>query len=208
MPVDEAITQWIEQLREGDSDAAEKLSASGVDVMVFLPGDVPLVTVEELEIVRLENLVARVRCDFNGDTACDNADIDLLGKEIIAGTNNSDFDLTNDGVVNLADQDEWRAIAATKNGFAAPYLNGDADLDGSVLSSDLNAVALNWRGTPDPWSDGDFNADGIVDAGDLNLLALNWQESVPLAAAGEAVPEPSSLVLFMVAGFALMIRRR
>ena len=157
--------------------------------------------------MRLENLVDRIRCDFTGDSACNNADIDLLGKEIIAGTNNSDFDLTNDGLVNLADQDEWRAISATKNGFAAPYLNGDADLDGSVLVSDLNAVGRNWRGTPDPWSDGDFNADGIVDAGDLNLLALNWQQSVPAAAAREAVPEPASLALLMIAGIALMIRR-
>jgi 2-phospho-L-lactate guanylyltransferase len=31
--------------------ASERFAAEGVDVMVFLPGDVPLVTVEELEIV-------------------------------------------------------------------------------------------------------------------------------------------------------------
>ena len=168
-----------------------------------------VLTMEELEIVRLENLVTRIRCDFDGDSACDITDIDLLGKEIIAGTNNSDFDLTSDGLVNLADQDEWRSIAAEKNGYAAPYLNGDADLDGAVIVGDLNAVGRNWRAMPaeQPWSNGDFNADEIVDSGDLNLLALNWQQSIPAAATGAAVPEPSSLVLLMVAGFALIVRR-
>ncbi len=204
-----ASTTGIADFGIGFTDAAPGLdfAADGFQDDVRLYDRV--LTLAELEIVRLENLaIDGFTCDFNSDSLCNGEDIDLLGKEIIAGTNNSGFDLTGDGLVNLADQDEWRSIAAERNGFAAPYLNGDADLDGSVLASDLNAVGRNWRGTPDPWSDGDFNADGTVDAGDLNLLGLNWQQSILPAAAGEAVPEPSGLALLMIAVFALVIRRR
>ena len=144
-------------------------------------------------------------CDFDGDGICNVVDIDLLGKEIIAGTNNLDFDVNGDGSVNLADQDQWRSDAATANGFSEPYLPGDANLDGSVLVGDLNILGTNWQQSPDPWGSGDFNVDGIVDVADLNLLALNWQESIPAAAA--AVPEPASFVLALGALLLLMTRR-
>ncbi len=45
--------------------------------------------------------------DFNGDTVLDCDDLNLLSAEIVAGTNNTFFDLTNDGFVDLADRDEW-----------------------------------------------------------------------------------------------------
>jgi hypothetical protein len=159
-------------------------------------------------VTLVDAFVQPVTCDFDGDGNCDVIDIDLLGKEIIAGTNNTDFDLTGDGTVDLADQDRWRADAATDNGFAEPYLNGDANLDGSVLVGDLNAVGTNWQSSPDPWSSGDFNADGVVDVADLNLLALNWQESIPTAAAQAAVPEPTSMLMVIFAWIAIICLNR
>ena len=157
-------------------------SFSGIDVAVGLPIVTPGVT-----------------CDFDGDEVCNTVDIDMLTAEIIAGTNNADFDVNGDGNVNLEDQDQWRADAATENGFAAPYLNGDADLNGSVVAGDLNALGTNWQSSPNAWSRGDFNADGIVNSGDLNLLALNWQDSIPTAASAAAVPEPATTVMLLMA---------
>ena len=169
--------------------------AVDIDFISWAPGILePVVSMPELP------------CDFNADELCDVADIDLLGKEILAGTNDPAFDLTGDNVVDIADQDRWRADAATENGWAEPYLPGDADLDGSVLVSDLNIVGTNWQQSPDPWGSGDFNVDGVVDVMDLNALALNWQESIPTAAAA-AVPEPSTILL-LVFGLAGMLLRR
>jgi hypothetical protein len=143
--------------------------------------------------------------DFNGDGALDVNDVDALVGEIIAGTNNPDFDVTGDGNVNDSDLNGWLADAALANGFAEPYLLGDSDLDGSVNAADLNNVGLSWQQSPNTWSGADFTADGIVNAADLNVLGLNWQSTIALAAAS-AVPEPSSgsLIAFLLAAGGLL----
>lgn len=138
------------------------------------------------------------QCDFNNDSRCDLTDVDLLGAEIMAGTNNTDFDLTGDGNVDLLDQDQWRSDAAAENGFAAAYRIGDVNLNGTVDSVDLNVIGINWQQNVSPWSKGDFDLSGFVDAGDLNQLGINWQSSLPLAATANAVPEPSSPVLLFL----------
>ena len=59
---------------------------------------------------------AALACDFGGDGACDIADMDAaLVMAVVAGTNDLAFDLTGDNFVNLADVDEWRALAGTEN---------------------------------------------------------------------------------------------
>ena len=149
-----------------------------------------------------------VPCDFDADTDCDVDDIDLLNQEIVAGTDDAAFDMTGDGAVNLADQERWRADAATENGFAGPYLIGDANLDGNVNAADLNAVGRNWQQASSLWSEGDFDASGFVEAGDLNGLGINWQMRTPEAAANEAVPEPAGLLLLILGTIACLLRRR
>ena len=72
------------------------------------------------------------------------------------------FDLNLDRIVDVQDLDQWMADAATMNGFSAPYLKGDADLNGVVDAGDLNSLALNWRQNVAAWSGGDFTADGVV----------------------------------------------
>ena len=152
--------------------------------------------------------VTEPSADFDGDGDMDTDDVDALVGEIVAGTNESTFDLSADGVVNNADLSQWLKDAATNNGFNAPYLLGDANLNGSVDSGDLNNLALSWRQDIALWSAGDFNANGVVNAGDLNELALHWRESIPSAAS--AVPEPAAatLAVFVIVAVACVGGRR
>jgi hypothetical protein len=164
--------------------------------------------------VEISPVVPLPRCDFNADGICGGSDIDLmygLG-DLITGVTpppgDTRFDLNLDGIVDVQDLDQWMADAATMNGFSAPYLKGDADLNGVVDADDLNRLALNWRQDGAAWSGGDFTADGVVGAGDLNALALNWQQSIPMASSANAtVPEPSGWPLTIV-GLALIWQRR
>jgi len=199
-------------------EAYTLISAGSIIGDSFLSIDFSLATLSpelewDLEVVGSEVLLTVLggspSGDFNNDGFLNVDDLDLLGKEIIAGSDNADFDVTGDQAVDLADQEKWLLDAALANGFTESYLNGDANLDGTVNASDLNALAINWQATVDPWSQGDFNADGVVNATDLNALAISWQQSIPMAA--QAVPEPAALLLwgqFLAAGLLLRTARR
>ena len=144
-------------------------------------------------------------CDFDGDGFCDGGDIDALMNEIAAGTNTLFFDISGDCAVDKADFSSWLVRAAFVNGFSAPYLLGDANLDGVVASTDLNQLAVNWLRDGVAWSGGDFNADGGINAADLNELALNWLQAIPSGIASP-VPESSPLLL-TVFGLTFVWRR-
>lgn len=135
--------------------------------------------------------------DFNGDSVWDVDDLDALVMEIADGTNDSAFDLTDDGVVDVADRDQWLSVAALANGFGTPFLVGDSDLDGDVDIFDL----LNWRQHRNEsiaeWSAGDFNATGFVDVFDLlawrqNRLKFNNQ-IINLFNAGTTLEAPTTV---------------
>ncbi len=83
--------------------------------------------------------------DFTRDGILDIADLDALNAEVLADTNGAQFDLDGNGAVNNADLSQWLSQAATTNGFTAPYLLGDSNLDGSVNTIDLNNLALKWQ---------------------------------------------------------------
>ena len=139
--------------------------------------------------------------DRNGTLSID--DLDLLAKELALGGTNSEFDVDGNTVIDDGDIAAWLSIAGTAN-IGQPYINGDANLDGRVDPSDLNALALNWEQTATGWSAGDFTANGVVDASDLNVLGLNWLSG---NAAVAAVPEPSGLYLLLAFGLLLIHRR-
>ena len=130
--------------------------------------------------------------DVTGEGFLTVKDLDHLTSEIRAGSTDTDFDLDESGSVDLADRDFWVTDVMSTS-------IGDANLDGKVSATDLNALALNWRATDaTSWSQGDFTGDGIVNATDLNALALNWQSGVAATAASPAaVPEPSSLAMLL-----------
>ena len=106
--------------------------------------------------------------DFNGDGTYDCLDIDALVAEIAAGTNDGQFDLSGNGLVNTEDLDLWLAEAGSINlPSGSPYLPGDANLDGTVDGGDF----LIWNdfkfSSTGAWCQADFNADGTTDGGDF-----------------------------------------
>ena len=72
---------------------------------------------------------------------------------------------------------------------------GDIDVD----TSDLTISIINFTsagGTCKTWADGDTDGDGDVDSGDLTTAIINFTGASNAAA---AVPEPSSLLLLVLA---------
>ena len=137
-------------------------------------------------------------CDIDDDGACGVEDINSLTQAIEAEGHHVVLDLNEDGVVDSQDRDDWLVLAAVENGFGMAYLAGDANLDGTVDTKDLNVMALNWQRAGKTWSAGNFSLDsspefGNVDVVDLNALAANWRKSVPRQP--DAVPEPSGWIL-------------
>jgi hypothetical protein len=149
--------------------------------------------------------------DFNSDETWDCADIDALVTEIVAGTNNPDFDMNADGLVNFEDVNDatsgWLTVGGANSPDATggnPFLPGDANLDGAVDVSDFNI----WNGnkfTPiAAWCSGDFSVDGSVDVSDFNVWNSNKFQSSGGAA---AVPEPASGVLIWTVAVLSLWRR-
>lgn len=139
--------------------------------------------------------------DVNGDGFVDVADLDALTAAVVAGTNESQFDVDGSGNVDVEDRTYWiKDIKGT--------VSGDVNFDRIVDSTDLNAIGLNWQSTTaTSWLQGDFNGDGNVDATDLNDVGLNWQRNVAVQASTASVPEPSGIVLLAI-GFAWFGKRR
>lgn len=141
--------------------------------------------------------------DFDSNGTFDCADINALGTEIAAGTNDAVFDLTGDGIVDLADRDAWLVAggaAELASGGAFPV--GDANLNGAVDSTDLGLLLNNFGASGDAvYCGGDLNVDTHVDSTDLGLLLNNF------GAAAVAVPEPQS-VLLLLAGLLTLKRNR
>ena len=179
--------------------------ANGGDARTFLGliDEVQLTDGLVYAMNRLGRQVINQQGDFdgNGEYAC--ADIDALVAEIASGGSDASFDLTGDGAVTIADVDAWLLEAgAVELASGASYLQGDANLDGTVDGSDFLIWNSNKFQEVAAWCAGDFNADGSVDGSDF----LIWNSNKFQSADQLAVPEPSSLVLLWLA--CLMARDR
>ena len=157
--------------------------------------------------------LAGLACDFDGNGACDLADIDSLVAAVASGSSDLTFDLNGDGMVTRADINDatsgWLTQAGAENvGVTGgnPYLEGDANLDGSVDVPDFNQWNGNKFTSAAAWSQGDFTADGSIDVGDFNV----WNNNKFTSSAAAAVPEPSACVLAwgLLLGAGLWRRRR
>ncbi len=98
-------------------------------------------------------------------------------------------------------------------------LLGDANLDGTVNSTDLQAVLINFNKTDSSFNDGNFNSstDTKIDSSDLQDILINFNKTLgpvpsgaasPSASVGGAVPEPTSLALIAVGAVGLLSRRK
>ena len=66
-------------------------------------------------------------------------------------------------------------------------LPGDANLDGSVGTSDFIALAQQFAASNSLWNQGDFNYSGIVNALDFNALATNFGQPIPSSVPGAPI---------------------
>lgn len=80
-------------------------------------------------------------------------------------------------------------------------LPADFNKDGMVDLTDFNILKANFGQSDATMADGDANMDSIVDLSDFNILKASFGQSAA------AVPEPSSLVLMLLAGSILAVRR-
>ncbi len=89
-------------------------------------------------------------------------------------------------------------------------LAGDLNLDGFVGIADLNIVLGSWNQNVSTgiWQLGDPTGDGFVGIADLNEVLGNWNAGTPPVHASTNIPEPGTLVLFMLGGARLLHRRR
>ena len=133
-------------------------------------------------------------CDFDSNLSCDIADLNAMlllgpiapGISVTIGVNEQ-FDLTGDGIIDLADQSEWLSLAAAENGWGSPYKLGDANLDGAVDGSDFSEWNANKFTAALRWDFGNFNGDSLIDGSDFSLW--NTSKFSSSSAAG-MVPEP------------------
>ena len=154
-------------------DAGDVMATAGVgNVPQFDQRGNPLDrVVGTIDMGAFEVQQAAIDGDFNDDGDLDGDDIDMLVENIAIGpADPAMFDLTGDGLVNLADRDQWLALAGAMNlPSGNPYLVGDANLDGTVDGQDFIVWNVNKFTTAAAWTRADFNADGSVDGQDFIL---------------------------------------
>lgn len=129
--------------------------------------------------------------DFSGNDILDVADIDMLATAIQQARSDQQFDLNQNGNVDLEDHTYW--VRAVKRTWM-----GDANLDGEFNSSDFVHVFQSGKYETDQiagWSDGDWNGDARFDSGDFVVAFRDGGFEIGPRASVANVPEPSAAIL-------------
>jgi hypothetical protein len=172
---------------------------ANLDVFVFHVN--PFLTPAELDAIFLSAPDA----DFDNDGLINCADVDALVATIAGATNDTTYDLTNDGLVNGDDLVMWLADAGAANlASGNPYLPGDANLDGVVNGADFIIWNNNKFQTAAAWCSGDFNADGFVNGADFII----WNNFKFTSSDIASVPEPATLASLFALLLGVAIGRR
>jgi hypothetical protein len=135
----------------------------------------------------------------------DATDIDMLTTEVRAETHSPLFDLNGDSLVDQEDRKVW-VVNLRQTWF------GDANMDSEFNSSDL--VQAFQRGEYEDstidnstWADGDWNGNGEFESGDLVVAFVEGGYEKGLRTDIAMVPEPSTVILALIAVLALVSLR-
>ncbi len=144
--------------------------------------------------------------DLNDNGVLDVSDIDAVSQAVATGSTETRFDMNADGNVDVADVNTW--VKDLKYTWI-----GDANLDGEFNSGDLVAVftAGEYQDATEnnsTWGTGDWNADGDFTSGDLVAAFIDGGYGLGPSAGVNAVPEPTTLSMLIIALIGGAIRRR
>ena len=162
-----------------------------------------VLTMEQLDVVRRENLEAILEGDFDLDGDLDAVDIDQLSAAVLSGQNDAAFDLNGDAVVDGADRDRW--VQELKGTWY-----GDSNLDGEFGTADLVGaftVGTYETGAPAGWAEGDWDGNQLFESADLVTAFIDGGFELGPRAATSAVPEPTSGLLLWAAIAGVCLRR-
>jgi len=105
----------------------------------------------------------------------------------------------------------WKDDSVNKAVTVKYTYYGDANLDGSVNTSDFTAMSQHFGAASATanWANGDFNYDGKVNALDFNAISTNFgAAAIPETSLGSVVPEPGTLAVTALCGLLAARRRR
>ena len=219
--INSAVATPNELFVAANSDDYHLLSASpatDAGTFIFAPsGDLenrfrPLGT--GIDIGALETVPLVDFCDFDGNLACDTADINLMYAQgdLVNGvlvSPGSSFDLNQDLKLDNQDLDRWLASAAATNGFLTPYRRGDTDGIGVTAIRDVDITdfqkllihfdPIGSNGLGNVWEYANFDGDNDVDITDFNHMLDNFAPTSYGGQTAVSVPESASIVLSVLA---------